>query len=132
MITHPQSQQKEAGGEAEAGILPPQPLQVCGHVYPTVNHAEVQFRPLVVGDGETEEVVDLKAGDGDSGSGGEARDDWEGDELYEEAEMKNFTQEDDAAREEGEEDGVLVTSLGVDARHQGHDGRSADGDVLET
>ena len=101
-----------------------------GNVHPAVNNAKLEVRPLVVRDGDTEEIAHLEAGDGHGSSRGEAGDDWEGDEVNEEAEMEEMTEEDEGPGEEGEEDGVLVTTLGVVPRHEGHDGGGADGDVL--
>ena len=115
--THPQHQEKEARGEAEASVLPSDPVEVPGNVQPAVHNAEAEVGSLVTRDGNTEEIAHLETGDGNGSGGGEAGDDREGYEVDEEAEMEDMTEEDEAAGEEGEEDGVLVTSLGVDAGH---------------
>ena len=54
------------------------------------------------------------------------------DEVDEEAELEEAAQQDDDAREEAEQDGVLGPVLGVHAGHERHDGGGADGDVLAT
>ena len=51
------------------------------------------------------------------------------DEVDEEAELEEAAQQDDDAREEAEQDGVLRPVLGVHAGHERHDGGGADGDV---
>ena len=50
--------------------------------------------------------------------------------VDEEAELEEAAQQDDDAREEAEQDGVLRPVLGVHAGHERHDGGGADGDVL--
>ena len=81
--------------------------------------------------GHPQEALPLTTGDGEGGGRGEPGDHRDGDEVDQEAELEEAAQQDDDTGQEAQEDGVLGPVLGVDTGHQRHDGRGADGDVLE-
>ena len=72
----------------------------------------------------------LAAGDGDSGRRREANDDWQRDEVDQEAKLEKTRDEDDDAGEKSEQDSIFRTIVRDLLCHQSHDSCRANVDVL--
>ena len=128
--TYPEREEDDTTDEAEDGVLIPHAGDVVEDVDVVVHDPRVGVALVVRVDGHPQETLPLTTSDGEGRGRGEAGDHWHGDEVYQEAELEEAAQKDDDPGEEAQEDGVLRPVLGVDAGHQRHDGRGADGDVL--
>ena len=128
--TYPEREEDYTADKAEDGVLIPHARDVVEDVDVVVHDPGVGVALVVRVDGHPQETLPLATSDGEGRGRGEPGDHGHGDEVYQEAELEEAAQQDDDPGEEAQEDGVLRPVLGVDAGHQGHDGRGADGDVL--
>ena len=71
--SYPEREEDHAGHQAQGGVLPPAGLDVREHVHPARDDARVEV--ALLNNGQSQQALDLAAGDGDRSSRGEARND---------------------------------------------------------